>query len=138
VRTVGLIAGAGLALCLGLGAAWADTVKLTATLEPDKQGAPGNGTANMSIDTASKTLTMTIEYSGVAPPAMAAFLSPPPTQNGNPGTLPIPLPAKATSPINVTMKLTDPAINGLKTGDWVILLGTKQAPEIGGEIKPAQ
>jgi len=34
--------------------------------------------------------------------------------------------------------LTDPAIAGLKTGDWVLLLGTKQAPEIGGEVKPAQ
>jgi hypothetical protein len=41
VRTVGLIAGAGLALCLGLGAAWADTVKLTATLEPDTPAKPG-------------------------------------------------------------------------------------------------
>jgi hypothetical protein len=121
-----------------LGAAWADTVKLTAALEPDKQGGPGKGTANLSIDTASKTLTMTVEYSGVTPPTMAAFLSPPATQNGNPGTLAIPLPAKATSPINVTMKLTDPAIDGLKSGDWVILLGTKQAPEIGGEVKPVQ
>jgi hypothetical protein len=136
---MGLIAGAGLALWLGLGGAWADTVKLAATLEPDKQGGPGKGTANLSVDTASKTLTMTIDYAGLtAPPAMAAFLSPPPKQGANPGTLPIPLPAKATSPINVTMKLTDPAINGLKTGDWVILLGSKQAPEIGGEIKPAQ
>jgi hypothetical protein len=139
VRSLGLIAGAAVALCVGLGAAWADTVKLTATLEPDKQGGPGKGTAKLSIDTASKTLTMTVEYSGLSTaPQMAAFLSPPPKQGANPGTLPIPLPAKVASPINVTMKLTDPAINGLKTGDWVILLGTKQAPEIGGEIKPAQ
>jgi hypothetical protein len=36
------------------------------------------------------------------------------------------------------MKLTDPVIEGLKTGDWVLLLGTKQAPEIGGDVKPAQ
>jgi hypothetical protein len=133
-----VIAVAGLALCLGFGVACADTVKLTATLEPDKQGGPGTGTANLSIDTASKTLTMTIEYSGVAPPAMAAFLSPPPKQGANPGTLPIPLSGKTTSPINVTMKVTDAAINGLKSGEWVILLGTKQAPEIGGEVKPAQ
>ncbi len=139
MRSWGLIAGAGLVLCLGLGAASADTVKLAATLEPDKQGGPGKGSANLSIDTASKTLTITVEYSGLsAPPTMAAFLSPPANQNGNPGTLPIPLPAKATSPVNVTMKLTDPAINGLKTGDWIILLGTKQAPEIGGEVKPTQ
>ena len=111
MRSLGLIAGAAVALCVGLGAAWADTVKLTATLEPDKQGGPGKGTAKLSIDTASKTLTMTVEYSGLsAPPAMAAFLSPPPKQSANPGTLPIPLPAKVASPINVTMKLTDPAL----------------------------
>jgi hypothetical protein len=138
VRSFGMATGA-LALVLLCGTALADTVKFTATLEPDKQGGPGKGTADMSLDTTSKTLTATINFSGLsAPPAMAAFLSPPATQNGNPGTLPIPLPANPTSPIKVTMKLTDPAIAGLKSGDWVILIGTKQAPEIGGEVKPAQ
>ena len=29
-------------------------------------------------------------------------------------------------------------VAGLKSGEWIILLGTKQAPEIGGEVKPAQ
>ncbi|HXO01063.1 MAG TPA: CHRD domain-containing protein [Stellaceae bacterium] len=139
MRRFGIIPCAGLALCLFYGAASADTVKFTVALDPAKQGDPGKGTANLSLDTASKTLTGTIEYSGLsAPPAMAAFLSPPAKQNGNPGTLPIALPANPASPINVTMKLTDPAIAGLKTGDWVLLLGTKQAPEIGGEVKPAQ
>jgi hypothetical protein len=138
VRSLGMVVKAGLVLCLLCGGAWADTVKYTVTLEPDKQGAPGQGTANLSLDTASKTLTVTIDYSGLsAPPSMAAFLSPPATQNGTPGTLPIPLPASPASPIRVTMKLADPAIAGLKTGDWILLLGTKQAPEIGGEVKPA-
>lgn len=138
MRSLGMIVRAGLVLCLLCGGAWADTIKYTVTLEPEKQGAPGKGTANLSLDTASKTLTVTIDYSGLsAPPAMAAFLSPPATQNGNPGTLPIPLPANAASPIKVTMKLADPAIAGLKTGDWILLLGSKQAPEIGGDVKPA-
>ena len=127
------------ALCLIAAAAWADTVKFAVTLEPADSKGAGKGTADLSLDTASKTLTGTIEYSGLsAPPAMAAFLSPPATQNGNPGTLPIPLPAKATSPIAVKMQVTDPTITGLKTGDWVLLLGSKQAPEIGGDVKPAQ
>ncbi len=139
MRSLGMVATASLALCLLCGVAWADTVKYTVALEPDKEGAPGKGTANLSLDTATKTLTGTIEYSGLsAPPAMAAFLSPPATQNGNPGTLPIPLPAKPSSPIAVKMQLADPAIAGLKTGDWVLLIGSKQAPEIGGEVKPAQ
>ena len=139
MRTLGMALNAGLMLCLLCGAAWADTVKYTVTLEPDKQGGPGKGTANLSLDTGSKTLTLTIDYSGLAAaPTVAAFLSPPATQNGNPGTLPIPLPAKPASPLSITMQLPDPAIAGLKTGDWVLLLGTKQAPEIGGEVKPAQ
>ena len=139
MRRLGMVVKAGLVLCLLYGAAWADTVKYTVALEPAKQGGPGTGTVNLSLDTASKTLTLTINYSGLStPPTMAAFLSPPATQNGNPGTLPIPLPANPASPVNVTMQLPDPAIVGLKTGDWVLLLGTKQAPEIGGEVKPAQ
>lgn len=139
MRSLGIAVKAGLVLCLLYGVASADTVKFTATLEPDKQGGPGKGTATLSLDTASKTLTGTIEYSGLsAPPAMAAFLSPPATKDGNPGTLPIPLPASPASPINVKIQLPDPAIAGIKTGDWVLLLGSKQAPEIGGDVKPAQ
>jgi hypothetical protein len=139
VRGLKLSIAAGVALCLVHGAGWADTVKYAVTLEPDKEGAPGKGAAELSLDTASKTLTLTIDYSGLSvPPTTAAFLSPPKTQNGNPGTLPIPLPAKPASPLNITMKLADPAIEGLKTGEWILLLGTKQAPEIGGEVKPAQ
>lgn len=138
MRSLKIAVNAGLALALLYGAALADTVKFTVDLTSDKQGAPGKGTANLSLDTTSKTLTGTIDYSGLsAIPTMAAFLSPPATQNGNPGTLPIPLPAKATSPISVTMKLPDPAIAGLKSGDWILLIGTKQAPEIGGDVKPA-
>jgi hypothetical protein len=127
--------------CLVAANAWADTVKFSATLEPDPQGQvkTGKGTAALTLDTATKTLTGTIDFSGLStPPAMAAFLSPPEKQGGNPGTLAIQLPAKPTSPIQVNMQLQDPAIAGLKTGTWLLLLGTKQAPEIGGEVKPAQ
>jgi hypothetical protein len=142
VRSLGLIAGAALALCVGLGAAWADTVKFTATLEPDPQATTksnGKGTASLTLDTATKTLTGTIEYSGLsAPVAMAEFDGPPTKQNAPPIEMPIPLPLKPVSPITVKIQLTDVAIAGLKSGDWLLLLGTKQAPEIGGEVKPVQ
>ena len=96
---------------------------------PRSTGGPGKGSATLSLDTAAKTLTMTIDYSGLsAPPAMAAFLSPPATQNGNPGTLPISLPASPASPISIKMQLSDAAIAGIKNGDWVLLLGTKDRP----------
>lgn len=139
MRSLRMAVPAAVALCLLCSAAWADVVKFSIPLEPDQQGKPGKGTANLTFDTTSKTLTGTIEYSGLtSPPEMAAFLSPPEKQGGNPGTLPIPIPAKAASPINVKMQIPDAAIPGLKSGEWVILLGTKQAPEIGGEVKPAQ
>lgn len=139
MRSLRVAVQAGVALCLLCSAAWADVVKFSIPLEPDQQGKPGKGTASLTLDTASKTLTGTIEYSGLsAPPEMAAFLSPPTAQNGNPGTMPIPIPAKVASPINIKMQIPDAAIAGLKSGEWIILLGTKQAPEIGGEVKPAQ
>jgi len=139
VRSLRMAVPAAVALCLFSGTAWADVVKFTIPLEPDQQGKPGKGMANLTLDTATKTLTGTIEYSGLsAPPQMAAFLSPPTSQSGNPGTMPIPLPPKAGSPIAVKMQIPDAAVAGLKSGEWIILLGSKQAPEIGGEVKPAQ
>jgi hypothetical protein len=139
VRSLRMAVQAAFALCLLCSAAWADVVKFSIPLEPDQQGKPGKGTANLTLDTATKTLTGTIEYSGLsAPPEMAAFLSPPEKQGGNPGTMPIPIQAKAPSPINIKMQIPDAAVAGLKSGEWIILLGTKQAPEIGGEVKPAQ
>ena len=139
MRSLRMVVPAAVGLCLLCGAAWADVVKFSIPLEPDQQGKPGKGTANLMLDTTTKTLTGTIDYSGLStPPEMAAFLSPPTTQNGNPGTMPIPIPAKPASPINVKMQIPDAAIAGLKSGEWIILLGTKQAPEIGGEVKPAQ
>jgi hypothetical protein len=139
VRSLRMAAQAAGVLCLLCSAAWADVVKFSIPLEPDQQGKPGKGMANLTLDTTSKTLTGTIEYSGLsAPPEMAAFLSPPEKQGGNPGTMPIPIPAKPTSPISVKMQFPDAAVPGIKSGEWIILLGTKQAPEIGGEVKPAQ
>jgi hypothetical protein len=130
---------AGLAICFVCGAAWAETVKFTASLAPESPGTNGGkGTATLSLDTTSKTLTWIIEYFGLsAPPEMAALLSPPAKPNGEPGTVPLTLPPNPTSPINGAFQLSDPQIAGLKTGKWLLLIGTQQAPEIGGEVKPA-
>jgi hypothetical protein len=127
---------AGLAMWLACGAAWADTLKFTAALEPEKAGA-AKGTASLTVDTGSKKLDWSIAYSGLsAPPAMAAILSPPPDAESDPGTLPLTLPAKPASPLSGTLQLTDDQIAGLKTGQWVVMIGSAKAPEIGGEIKP--
>jgi hypothetical protein len=136
-RGLKLSLAAGVVAWLACSAAWADTLKFTATLEPEKAGA-AKGTATLTVDTDSKKLTWSIDYSEVsAPPAMAAILSPPKDPKGSPGTLPLTLPAKPTSPISGTLQLTDDQIAGLKTGQWLVLIGSAKAPEIGGEIKPA-
>ncbi|HUI34912.1 MAG TPA: CHRD domain-containing protein [Stellaceae bacterium] len=126
-----------LALGLWCGAAWADTLKFTASLAPEKTGA-AKGTATLTVDTGSKKMDWSIEYSGLsAPPAMAAIMSPPKDPKGEPGTLPLTLPAKPTSPVSGSMQVTDDQIAGFKTGQWMVMIGNAKAPEIGGEIKPA-
>jgi hypothetical protein len=129
---------AGLVVCLVGGAASAQT-KFTASLEPESPGAGnGKGTATLALDPASKTLNWTIEYSGLsAPPAMAALMSEPSTPNGPPGQVPLTLPPGAASPIKGAVKLTDAQIASLKTKKWFLAIGTQQAPEIGGDLKPA-
>jgi hypothetical protein len=126
-----------LALSLLCDTAWADTLKFTATLEPEKAGT-AKGAATLTVDTGTKKLDWSIDYSGLsAPPAMAAILSPPKDPKGNPGTVSLTLPAKPTSPVTGSMPVTDEQIVGLKTGQWVMMIGSAKAPEIGGEIKPA-
>lgn len=139
VRSLKTIAAAGFALTLLGGAALADTVKFTADLAGDPQAptkSNGKGSATLTLDTASKSLTGTIEYSGLSdPPAVIEFEGPPPKQGANPVEMPIPMPASTASPISIKMQLTDAAIAGLKSGDWVLLLGGKKGPEIGGDVK---
>ncbi len=126
-----------LALSIWCGTAAADTLKFTAALAPEKTGA-AKGTATLTVDTGTKKMDWSIDYSGLsAPPAMAAIQSPPKDPKGEPGTLSLTLPAKPTSPVSGSMQVTDDQIAGFKTGEWMLLIGTKQAPEIGGEIKPA-
>lgn len=142
MRSLRTIAAAGFALILFSGAALADAVKFTADLGPDPQAkvkSNGKGSANLALDTASKMLSGSIEFSGLsATPAVAELEGPPPKEGAKPIEVPIPLSGTVASPINVSIKLTDAQIAGLKTGQWILLLGTKQAPEIGGDIKPAQ
>ena len=129
MRSFARILGAGAGLCLLYGVAAADTIKFAITLEPAQSGQPGKGMANLSLDTATKTMTGTIEYSGLStPPQMAAFLSPPAKQNGNPGTLPIPLPANPKSPISIKMPMPDAAIAAIKGGEWICCSAPSRRP----------
>lgn len=127
-------------LCIITGPAWADTVKFTADLGPagTDKGA-GKGTATLSLDTAAKTLSWTVEYSGLSKaPEMAGFMVPPAKPDGDPDMVPADLPKDAKSPIKGSTKLTDEQVTQIQSGGWIFLIGTTEAPEIGGEIKKAQ
>lgn len=130
---------AALVLGLSCGAALADTVKMTADMGPVSPAAKNaKGSAALSLDTAAKTVSWTIIYSGVKPPEMGAFMVPGPKPTDDPTPLMIDLPAPAASPINGSTPLTDPQLAGIQTGAWWIMIGSKDGPEIGGQVKKAK
>jgi hypothetical protein len=131
------IALAAVALCLLGGAASAETVKLAAQLAPVSAAVKnGKGGAALVLDTASKMVSWSIDYAGVKTPEMGAFMLPGPKPE-TPEPLMIALPANADSPIKGSMQLSDPQIAAIQSGTWWIMLGSKDGPEIGGEIKKA-
>jgi hypothetical protein len=135
-RFAAAVAGAFL-LCPTIGSAWADTVKFTADLAPaGDKAAAAKGTATLSLDTASKTLTWSVDYSGLSkPPEMAGFLAPGAKADDDPDMVPVDLPKDTKSPIKGSTALNDAQVTGIQKGDWVLLIGTTEAPEIGGEVK---
>lgn len=138
MRRFAVISGA-ILLCIIAGTAWADAIKFTADLSPagSDKGA-GKGTATLSLDTASKTLTWSVDYSGLSkPPEMAGFLVPAAKPDDDPDMLPVDLPKDAKSPMQGSTKLTADQATAIQKGDWVLLIGTTEAPEIGGEVKKA-
>lgn len=126
-------------LGLAWGSASADTIKFTADLAAaSPQAGSGKGTATLSLDTTAKKLTWTVEYSGLAkPPVMAGFLAPGAKPEDDPDMVPVDLPKESASPMKGSMALTDPQVTGIQAGNWVFLIGTEEAPEIGGEVKKA-
>jgi hypothetical protein len=134
-----MISGA-ILLCIITGAAWADTVKFTADLSPagSDKGA-GKGTATLALDTVSKTLAWSVDYSGLTKaPEMAGFLAPAAKADDDPDMVPVDLPKDTKSPIKGSTKLTDAQATQIQSGGWILLIGTTEAPEIGGEVKKAQ
>lgn len=139
MRRFAIISGA-ILLCIITGTAWADSVKLTADMSPSgsDKGA-GKGTATLTLDTASKTLTWSVDYSGLSKaPEMAGFLAPAAKADDDPDMVPVDLPKDTKSPVKGSTKLTDPQADAIQKGGWIFLIGTNEAPEIGGEVKKAQ
>lgn len=138
MRSLGIAIAAGLVFCLVGTAARADSVKLSATLAPVVTTIKsGKGTADVTVDTEAKTANWTITYTDIKAPAMGAFMIPGTKPSDNPTPLMITLPANPTSPLSGSTPLSDPQVAGIQSGAWWIMLGSKDGPEIGGELKKA-
>ena len=116
-------------------AANAEMIPFTATLDgatevPAKTTA-GKGTATATLDTATKTLTYTVEYSGLTGAATAGHLHGPAAPGANAGVV-VPF-ASPASPVNGTATLTDAQIADLEAGKWYTNIHTTANP--AGEIR---
>jgi hypothetical protein len=120
---------------LSCGVAHAETVPFGTTLNGTSVVPPkttdGKGTASASLDTATKVLTYSVEFSGLTGPATAAHFHGPAAPGANAGVV---LPFAATaSPVKGTATLTDAQMSDLMAGRWYANVHTAANP--GGEIR---
>jgi Cu/Zn superoxide dismutase len=107
------------------------TAALNGAAEVPAKTTDGKGTATATLDTAAKTLTYTVEYSGLSGAATAAHLHGPAAPGANAGVV-VPFSAAAT-PIKGTATLTDAQIADLEAGKWYANVHTAANP--AGEIR---
>jgi hypothetical protein len=116
------------------GAARADQINFKADLSGASEVPPvttaAKGTATASLDTATKTLTWTVTYSGLTP--TAGHIHGPAAPGVNAGVL-VPFSGGMASPIKGSATLTDAQISDLEGGRTYINLHT--AENKGGEIR---
>jgi len=131
-----LVAAAFLALA---SPAQAETLKFAAMLAGDEADAQrlgdARGNVSFTLDTASKALSWTIEYSGLAQPPDAVRCGMLESQTG-PALV---ITGDMKSPINGSKTIGDVDVGALSAGRWVCVLGTSgDAAELGGEVRPAR
>jgi hypothetical protein len=118
------------------GVARADQINFKADLSSASEVPPvtstGKGTATASLDTASKTLSWTVTYSGLSGPATAGHIHGPAAPGANAGVL-VPFSGALASPIKGSATLTDAQISDLQAGRTYINLHT--ADNKGGEVR---
>jgi hypothetical protein len=125
-----------LAVVLIGGAARADQIKFKADLAPAPGvSSSGKGAATATLDTATKTLTWTVDYSGLTGPATAAHIHGPAEPGANAGIV-VPFTGNLASPIKGSATLTDPQIQQLEAGKWYVNIHTEthKAGEIRGQL----
>lgn len=132
-----------LAGVLAAGSAAAETVRLSASLQPSSEVPPtatkGAGAVDATYDTATHMLQWTVTYEHLTGPATAAHFHGPAPVGQNAGVqVPIPKDALA-SPIKGSKELTDSQVTDLMGGKWYFNVHTKEHPsgEIRGQMMPA-
>lgn len=124
---------AGLAAFAFAGAAHAEDfmAKLNAAAEVPPTTSTGTGTATLTLDKATKTLTWSVDYSGLSGDAVGAHLHGPAPAGANAG-VEVPL-AVGPSPLKGSKVLTDAQIADLEGGKLYVNIHT--AANKGGEIR---
>ncbi|AOJ25827.1 MULTISPECIES: CHRD domain-containing protein [Burkholderia] len=132
-----------LAGVLAAGSAAAETVRLSASLQPSSEVPPtatkGSGKVDATYDTATHTLQWTVTYEHLTGPATAAHFHGPAPVGQNAGVQ-VPIPKdELASPIKGSKELTDAQVTDLMGGKWYFNVHTKEHPagEIRGQVMPA-
>ncbi|KWU22966.1 CHRD domain-containing protein [Burkholderia sp. MS389] len=128
---------------LAAGSAAAETVRLSASLQPSSEVPPtatkGSGAVAATYDTATRLLQWTVTYEHLTGPATAAHFHGPAPVGQNAGVQ-VPIPKdELASPIKGSKALTDEQVTDLMGGRWYFNLHTKEHPsgEIRGQMMPA-
>ncbi len=130
----------GAVVLLAAGAASAEVVHFKAKLDGASETPPntttGTGTADVTLDTVSRTLYWTVDYTGLSGPATAAHFHGPAAVGVAAGVT-VPLTAPLASPIKGSAAITDGQIGDLRGGLWYVNVHTAEHPkgEIRGQLK---
>jgi len=130
------------ALAFAAAPAFAETVHYTADLAGPAEAPPtdskGTGKVDATYDTGSKTLTWTIEYSGLTGPAIAAHFHGP-APEGKAAPIEVPITGSLDSPIKGSAVLTDAYAKDLTDGMMYFNIHTAEHKpgEIRGQMKKA-
>jgi len=131
ITTVAAVLGGGLLV----GAASAETITLKADLKSANEMPPNDstatGTAEATFDTATRTLSWTISYSGLSGPAIGAHFHGP-SEPGKISGIALPF-HSPDNPIKGSAVLTDAQAADLMAGRWYANIHTARNP--GGEIR---
>jgi len=116
--------------------AWAEQIRFKADLAAGPGvTSSGKGTATASLDTTTKTLSWTVDYSGLSGPATAAHIHGPADPGANAGIV-VPFSGNLASPIKGSATLTDAQIAQLEAGRWYVNIHTEanKPGEIRGQL----